>query len=596
MSLTGQNIPVKGASSASANLSKSVSYMAYLGPAMVAYRRIIASSFNNTSVNFTCNPPSPQTIWDRNNILIEQPVTLDFTGTAPTSCLLQSGYDAFRAHPVMSVARNVELGLNGSTFNLEADEVVHEIMRFRGTDETLSHMSESPVWPDQSQQYSEMELTNRNPLSQYGEKSSGVPFRGGFPYTSITNTSGTGVAQVVATLTEPLMVSPAIFGSKQEKGLCNVQNATVNINWSGNLARMWSHSSGGNTLTAITVTMGEPAILCRYLTPSPLRSVPKSLNYAMERVEIFRTDRSGAGVAVGTPYSMTSNNLQLSVIPTHLMIFAKEKRGDWTYAGTDAWQSIEGLTINFANNSGILSGASKQQLYAIARENGINQSWSEWSGEPMAFASGSSEVVRHGVAGPLLLRMGKDIAFADPSLAPGVPGQYNLQVTINLVNRNPVRAIAPTLYIVAFNAGVVTLENNQTLQQLQPLSQADVLAAAEKAEMDGVPDEDGMLGSVSGGNIFGDIKEGFEKALPYIRKGRSIGQTLAGLAEGPAAAFGPEAVAGVAGVKSALDAAEKLGLGKKGMKGKKTKKGGVLIGGKQLSRAQLQRLQMGSFQ
>lgn len=592
MSLTGQNIPVKGASSAATNLSKSVSYMAYLGPSVVAYRRIVASSSSNASANFVCNPPSPQTIWDRNNILIEQPVTLDFTGTAPTSCLLQGGADAFRAHPVNSVARTVELSLNGSTFTIEAEEVVHEIMRVRGDDETLACMSGAPVWPDQSQEYSEMNLTNRNPLSQYGEKSSGVPFRAGFPYTSITNTSGTGVAQVVATLTEPLMVSPAIFGCKQEKGFANVQNAGININWSGNLARMWSHSASGNTLTAVTVTLGEPAVLCRYLTPSAIRSVPKSINYAMERVEIFRKDYSSQ--AIGASYSITSDNVQLSVIPTHLMIFAKETRGNRTYTGTDAWQSIEGIaSMTFANVSGLLSGASKQQLYALSKENGLNQSWPEWSGEPMSFGSGSSEVVRHGVGGPLVLRLGKDIAFADPSLAPGVPGQFNLQVTANLVNRNPARAIVPTLYIVAFNAGVVTLENNQTLQQLQPLSQRDTLLAGEKADVDGVPDEDGMAGSISGGNIFGDIKEGFEKALPFIRKGRSIGQTLAGLAEGPAAAFGPEAVAGVAGVKSALDAAEKLGLGKKGMK--KTKKGGVLIGGKQLSRAQLNRLNA-SFQ
>jgi len=227
------------------------------------------------------------------------------------------------------------------------------------------------------------------------------------------------------------------------------------------------------------------------------------------------------------------------------------------------------MDVSFANVSGILSGADKRELFAIARSNGVSQSWTEWSGEATYFESGGASVERHGTAGLMALKFGKDIALNDPSVSVGTPGSYNLQIRCTLKNQNQSRSISPALYVVPVYAGVLTIKDNQSIQQLAVLSQQDVLKASAEAEEFGAHDAyEGYEGGVLvGGKIWGDIAKFAKSALPYVRKGREIAQKAAAVIPGP------EAQA----AKAALDVAEAVGLGS----------GGTLIGGKKMSRAQL---------
>lgn len=579
MSLAYDKVDVVPVMSAALNVDKPVQYAAYLGGSTISYKEVISTSYSSSQASFTANPPDPNVIVDRANVLLKQPVRITFTGTsAAGSRLIQSGYDAFRAFPLHSVMNTLQLTMNNTKMDINASEIIHEMMKYYGEEREQEHMSMTPCYPDQSQEYSELVNSNRNCLAQFGEKNSGVPFRGGYPYSLLTNPVDGTEAVLEATLCEPLVISPLLWGGYDGKGLIHVQNMNVQINWEPNLARMWSHAAGsGSTITNIQVELLQPSLLFRYITPPPTMELPRAVDYDLQDTEVY-TSEINELKAPGVEYPMHSSNIQLNVVPSHLMIFAKQRRGDRTYETTDSWQSIESLEMSFANVSGLFSGANKRALYNISKQNGLNASWTEWSAEPTYTVSGGNQSVKHGIGSLMILKFGKDIALNDPSVTIGTPGTYNLQVRVGLKNQNPTRSINPALYVVPIYSGVLTLKDNQSIQQLALLSQNDVLKAGDEANAEGAIDG----AEFEGGKFWGDISRYAQQALPYLRKGRKVGQAIA------SAVPGPEAKA----AKAALDVAEELGLGMK-PKAMAKPRGGVLVGGKKVSRAEMRRaLQM----
>lgn len=565
MSLSFNKIDVVPVQSAVTNVSKPVQYMAYLGGSTVTYKEVVSTSYSQSQVSFAANPPSPNVIVDRSNVLLKCPVRLTFTGTPSLGGrLLNSQYDAFRAFPLHSVMNSLQLTINSTKFTIESSELVHEMMMYYGENREQEHLSLSPCFPDQSQEYAENVNSNNNPLAQVNEKT-GVGFRGAFPYTLVSNPLNGTTAVVEATLTEALMISPLLWGGNQGKGLLHTQNLHVQINWDSNLSRMWSHADGsGSTISNIQVQFLQPSLSFKYITPSPTMELPRSVMYDLQDTEVYVNDLN-ALQAPNAEYSINSSNIQLNVVPSHLLIFTKMRRGDRSFETTDSWQGLQSIDLSFANVSGILSGATKQELYNISRSNGINQSWASWSAEPQFVMSGS-QVQKNGPGGILCLKFGKDIALSDPSVTVGTPGTYNLYCRLTCKNYNQTRSISPSLYVVPIYAGCLTLQDNQSIQQLAILSQADVLKASDEAQTEAI---DGSM--IEGGKFFGDVSNMLSKALPYVRKARKIGQAISGAIPTPQAQV----------VRGVLDVAEQVGLGKK------KKKGGVLIGGKQLSRSEM---------
>jgi pantoate kinase len=54
---------------------------------------------------------------------------------------------------------------------------------------------------------------------------------------------------------------------------------------------------------------------------------------------------------------------------------------------------ITGISINFANKSGLLSSCTQSQLYDISRNNGVEQSYYEWSGSGVSATKSSGSNV-----------------------------------------------------------------------------------------------------------------------------------------------------------------------------------------------------------
>ena len=85
-------------------------------------------------------------------------------------------------------------------------------------------------------------------------------------------------------------------------------------------------------------------------------------------------------IGVSLERDITLNTIALNNIPDMLIIFVRKRLSDQTGADSDFFLPIKGITMNFNNNSGILSGVPEYILYEISRQNGLNANYHEWSG------------------------------------------------------------------------------------------------------------------------------------------------------------------------------------------------------------------------
>lgn len=461
-------------------------YGVLAGGKRTSFKPIISTSFSNSSSTFSAPPPNPRIAVSR-KVKLVQPVTFTFNGTAPVGqALLQSGYDAPRAYPLSSVMSTLQIDLNNTSFTINMSDTIQALLRYHNPNELKNgDLSLTPSVLDKSQQYSDLTSSIRNPLGSVVDAAlGGNDPRGAFPCDSFNNpisTDETETIQATAsyTFTEDLFLSPMLFGTCcEDTGFIGLQTFQAIVSWETDLARMWSHSdASGSVLSSITVNLGQPTLLFEYKTPSDLQIVPQYRHYGYYEIQRYPTE-SGQPIPPLTTTILNSNNIQLNSIPRMMYIYARRRNADRNFRTTDTFFSIEKISINWANQSGLLSNASKQDLYEMSRRNGCNLNWRDWSGEASPFWSGNTIEQINGVGSVLAVEFGTDLAL-NVDEAPGVNGTYQLQMEVTVTNRST-ETILPALYIVISNEGTFTIENNSAYSQVGVLSRQDVLDAQKQ--------------------------------------------------------------------------------------------------------------------
>ena len=144
---------------------------------------------------------------------------------------------------------------------------------------------------------------------------------------------------------------------------------------------------------------------------------------------------------------------------------------------------IDRLTINWNNENALLSNASQEKLYDISRKNGINCSWSEFSGLNSMFqvapAQNVPDVIR-GCGSVVCLEFGTDIGLREYE-CPGLIGTYNLQITASVRNLRSVDlsvgGAGATLYMVTVNPGIFTIYDNAANKRIGVVNRQEAFAA-----------------------------------------------------------------------------------------------------------------------
>jgi hypothetical protein len=488
-------------------------YVIMKGGNYVQYKQYTSTSYSANSFQFSCPPPSEKILVNR-KVYLQAPVTLNFTGSVSgaTETLLNSGFDAPRAFPLSTNLNTVSVTINNATVNINMGDVIQALLRYNNPECLKEYdYSITPTEMDESQEYNELANTIRNVLSDYGNSNYGNTHRGAFPFTIISNTDTTASVSFVAT--EPIFLSPFYYGKGDHSGFYGVRTMDFNFTWNSDLSRLWSHNptptGGTSTITGVTVNFGQPKLLFEYTTPPITMERPLSIAYPYYVVNRFPTGPTNIPAST-TASNIVSNNIQLNSIPRRMYIYLREQNSDLTINKTDSFASIENISLQFENFSGLLASASKQDLYNIARNNGLNLSWTEWSGGPTFVGDLSTAV---GTVGSVLcLEPGKDFGLPD-NLAPGVIGNFMMQISVIARNPNPSRAINYMLYITTVDEGTATImDGSCILQGAGVISGMDVLNAKKQTGISYHDAHDAQ----GAGRFFSNIKHGVHKLKHHM--------------------------------------------------------------------------------
>lgn len=512
MSLTLSPITKKVVIEEVVNLDAPRSYLIEKGGNVSTFQPVSTTNFSTSQVTWTVNVPSLHTCVDR--LIYQQiPLQLAFTGPAPSGganlLQLNQGIWSIRSYPVSQITTSIAVQINNSSVTSQPYTYVSALQHARIYQmETNLDMSCWPTLPDNCQSYHDLLGASNNPLNGYSSSNYWQQGRGSFPITVVSNTPTSAVIQVL--LNEPMFLSPFLYSPKHEQnGLFYLNQFNIQIQF-GNLLRALSYNAvDGNTITSIVPSIySNPQLLIRYVTPDIVMSIPKELYYNYESINVFQTNNFI--VTSGSVANLVSNNIQLQQIPGKIYIYARRQDADLQaangYTFADGFASIQNVSVNFNNVSGILASASQTDLWRMSKRNGVNLSWGDWVGNgPISVADSISSI---GVGSIVCMKVSQD--FGLPSdLAPGVYGeQFNLQINMQIKNISSA-TVTYTFYIVCIQDGILTMtESTNTLLQLGTLTKPDILGSAT---MERIPYHEAM--SPWGGDFFGDLGSLSKKVL-----------------------------------------------------------------------------------
>lgn len=532
----------------------------------------VSTNYSSTSSNWSVVPPSNKVIIDR-HVRMLTPFTMTFAGTGNPLLGTSNGYDAMRAFPTSNIITNITFGLNNTQFNYQMSESATALLQYQtDQNDNQTYYSMEPTMKDQSQLYSQLSLSSKNPLNSYADSNLWVEARGSFTDT-LTVTNGDGTATVSGIITSDIYLSPFLFQAQEEVGWIGITNFDLQVNYVSNLAnRLWSHSDdpNANVLTSAVATISgsqAPTLLMNFITPQIDIPLPPNIVYNWSQVINYTTPCGAGAISGNSQFTQMSNNIQLSVIPKLIYIFARRQTSDYlapvtsmSQGGivyTDTFADITNVNITFDNRSGIMAAATPQDLYGIALKNGYKNSWVQKS-EHTGFVMCIDPVEDMGLS---------------PLQAPGLIGQtFNFQAQVQFFNLNP-NPVTYTMYIVTVTDSVVTVSNGSAVQQIGVLSQTDILDASNYPEVGKIKIDSIYGGSFLSdvGNFFGSVGKsiysGVKSAAPYLKQGFEIAKEAAPY------------------VKGAVDLAKTFGAGE----------GGVIVGGRRVPRRKLQQNLLGYY-
>ena len=442
-------------------------YLVQRGGQSIQYYPFTAQSSSNSSIVFKCDPPSFDTIIDRNAI-IRVPVTIVVAGSNPTgNGMFVDGGCSLRAYPFSSCVQSLTCNINGQSITQQVADIVHVLSRYNN--DPISRSAFGSIFPntlDVNQSYAEGTGSQNTPLSSYDSSVPGVYIpRGAYPI-NLTANDDTGFT-FTTDIYEYVNISPFYHRNQQGiGGLANVRNLTFNYQLA-NLARMLSINTtlpGGSVLAInnVNVTIGTPTMYMGFVTPPEGFRIPRTINYNYHDLS-FYSNSFGTNLAAGSSQQYNSNVLQFAQLPERVYLCVRRSDAfinanvTSQVSTTDTFARINSININFNNVDDIQSATTPIDLYTQSVRNGCSMSWAEWNGNSVVAGTDfASTQVRGCVGGVVCLEFAKDLPLRNYD-AVGMSKSWNFQVTMNVTNTSSV-AYTPQLVIVAQYDGILTLE------------------------------------------------------------------------------------------------------------------------------------------
>lgn len=543
------------------NVSSDATFAVYKGAQNVTSYPSYAQSQSVNSHTYTTIIPSENVIVDR-RVMWSSSCVLKLTSTGDKvpvgeTIINLALTDALAPFPLHQMATTIQATINSTTVSVNIDDVLAPLLRLHDKRELAAYNSSTPVAFDTYRNYSDGVNANNNalggfqnvadndlmPRGAYPNVVVGSAWAGGNadPTGALVVSDGNAATQLVAyvkfTSTEPIMgLSPFTYiDSANQAGLYGLTTIAFQMNM-GNVNRVWR--SANNYIQGIQIMgFNNSRLLYTFLTPHPDQLIPS--RNVLPLMTINRNITPFVpGFAPGvTSAKITTNALQLSSIPDKMIIFVRKAKGDLNYQDADFFLPITNVSINFANQSGILASATREQLYQMSRKSSYNGTFPEFLGKAIqtntATGAGKSVPLSGSV---LCLDFGRDLQINETVYAPSSIGQFNFQMDIQVENNDPAANISNYEAVVIWiNSGLFVTERGVSQAYTNGLlSREDVLQASQME-----PYFEVDVKRLVGGGFLDSLKSVMSKVAP-IAKG------ILGNIDHPAARIGKE-VLGMAG-------------------------------------------------
>jgi hypothetical protein len=309
---------------------------------------------------------------------------------------------------------------------------------------------------------------------------------------------------IFATVTEPfLALSPFVdLNADNSSGLIGVNTITLNANVDSTCKRLWSTANYNLVGTALVPyitsiqlgTSGAPVgtgvlstspngfentyLLLEFLSIQPSQASRLSSKCVVPYMDYPRyiTPSSNLStITAGTSTSLTSQNIQLNSVPDLFIICVRQQMATQSWQNTSGFLTIDQVSINFNNKSGILASANQEQLFNLSAKNGCCQTWQEFSGSYYGNSILGAGVSLPSIGSLLVVNPSLDMGL-DDFLSASSLGQFNFMITVSVTNQYPY-SVQPEIVVICANSGLFITEAgvSQTYQGI--LSKQAVLDA-----------------------------------------------------------------------------------------------------------------------
>jgi hypothetical protein len=476
--------------SAIADISSELEFMVSDGPSQKTFQAFSANTASNQQINFNIQIPSQEIVTVRSpTISTDLKLTLTITGVPvgkTGSQIFQYGLtDAFQSFPLNSLF-NVSSGqINNTSVSSNIRQIKDLLMRFYDMRKLGSYQSTSPVKIDSAfANFADAIGANNNPLSDYSVGSLDQDFvpRGAYPLSDLqvwyvpastgipaqqvygtntltsASTSDKWYVFVTATVTEPILgLSPlsSLEGFESNKaGFYGLNTLNLNFTIDTTCSRVWSSGSGyitniqlgyvpnGTGVTAVTSGFNNTLLNVEFMSPTPAQVAKLSTSknvLPFYDYSYYTSNFNGTQIlSAGQSTTVVMPSIQLSNIPDYLVIAVRKQMSSQNWNDSASFFTINSVTINFNNASGLISSASQTQLFELSKKNNSNQNYYEWRGKASQLyspANGSGatagKVLTIPTTGSVLIVSPNDLSLPMWASASSL-GQYNLLVTLNV--------------------------------------------------------------------------------------------------------------------------------------------------------------------
>jgi hypothetical protein len=370
--------------------------------------------------------------------------------------------DALQAFPFASIMTTAQATINNTTVSVSLQDILPSLMKMTDQADIMKYNGMTPTMTDRNLMYYADQAdpsTNSNVLGSILNASYDTSLlpRGSHPckiiidryingvftdhsVTSTSSTTNTWKISVQTIVTEPIFLSPFIFGkpSHNSQGFLGINNFSLSFNIDSTLKRLWSATEKGtstytltpgiapngqtanpnlftnSTLVGLAYQPSTPTLLLKFLSSQPSQMIKSKNVVPYMDYPRFLTGSANTGtVDAGSSATLTASNVQLNQIPDLIVINVRKPMASLGATDSNFFLKINSITVNLNNQSGLLSSASTYDLWRMSVRNGSTQSWLEFNGSANANAVGGGGTYYSTVGSLLIIDPVYDLSLPD---------------------------------------------------------------------------------------------------------------------------------------------------------------------------------------